>query len=156
MAAHHHYYAPDFCPAFWDCVLRHFHTGRLLSIDKVRDEVISPEALVKWTKDAPDGLFVSTAEQPVTDAYRNVMAWVNGNAQFRLEAREKFSREADGWLVAYAQAHAAIVVTDEKLEPDAKKRVPLPNVCRQFNVRCLNTFEMLRQLGVQFDLSPTQ
>ena len=32
----------------------------------------------------------------------------------------------------------------------------MPNVCRQFNVPYLNTFEMLRQLGVQFDLRHTQ
>lgn len=156
MASHHHYYAPDFCPAFWDCVLRYFHTGRLLSIDRVYDEIRSPDALVKWAKDAPTGLFVSSTEQPVTDTYGKVMAWVYSNSRFTSEAKERFARGADGWLVAFAEVHNAIVVTNEVLDLNIRKRVPIPNVCRQFNVQCLNTFEMLRRLGVHFDLRPTQ
>ena len=83
------------------------------------------------------------------------MNWVQNSSQFKPEAKSKFAAGADGWLVAYAQAHNAVVVTHEKFSADAKSRVIIPNVCQQFNVRYLNTFEMLRQLGVQFDLRPT-
>ena len=161
IGAHRNYYSLDFCPGFWDCVIRHFHDGRLLSIDKVRDEIYNtgkpqkPDALLTWTKAAPRDLFVSSSDQPVMDAYRDLINWIQNNHQYKREAKDEFASVADGWLAAYAKAHNAIVVTHEVLAPDAKKRVPLPNVCRQFNVPYLNTFEMLRHLGVQFDLRST-
>jgi hypothetical protein len=45
----------------------------------------------------------------------------------------------------------AVVVTNEVSAPDAKRKVPLPDLCQQFNIRCINTFDMLRELGVRFD-----
>lgn len=124
-------------------------------MDISKGENVEPDALYDWTKDdAPRDLFVSTAEQPVLDAYANVMTWVHRNPQFLPEGKGKFANGADGWLVAYAQVHRKVLVTDEVLDPRVKRRVPIPNVCKQFCVDYLNTFEMLRQLGVRFDLQP--
>lgn len=83
------------------------------------------------------------------------MNWVQNNSQFKPEAKSEFATVADGWLIAYAQAHNAVVVTHELFRPNATNRVLIPNICRQFNVPYLNTFEMLRQLGVRFVLDPT-
>ena len=57
-----------------------------------------------------------------------------GNSQFLPEAKEQFAGVADGWVVAYARVHNAIVVTHEGFNADVRKRVPIPNVCRQFDV----------------------
>ena len=84
------------------------------------------------------------------------MNWVQNNSQFLPAAKSKFAGVADGWLIAYAQAHNAVVVTHEKFDVRAKSRVFIPNVCQQFRVPYLNTYEMLRQLGVHFDLRPAQ
>ncbi len=162
IGAHRTYYSRDFCPGFWECLLKHFHSGALLSIDKVRDELldiskskdVNPDALYKWTKAAPRNLFVPSSEQPVVDAYRDIMAWVYGQPQFKQTGIRDFAAGADGWLVAYAQVHTITLVTQEAYDPKIRKKVPIPNVCQQFNVDYLNTFEMLRQLGVQFDLRP--
>ena len=54
--------------------------------------------------------------------------------------------------MAYAKSHNAIVVTNEAFDPNVKRRVPLPNLCKQFDVECCNTIHMLRGLGVMFDL----
>ncbi len=155
IGAHNGYYAPAFCPAFWDCVIRYFHAGRLISIDQVFTEITGPSGLVQWVQSAPVGLFVSSQDQPVVTAYRTILNWVQSNPQFHTAAISKFAAIADGWLIAYAYVHNAVVVTHETFSADAKSRVLIPNVCQQFNVRYLNTFEMLRQLGVQFDLRPT-
>jgi hypothetical protein len=163
IGAHRTYYSFDFCPGFWICLLLHFHGGTLWSIDKVRDELldmskskdVKPDALYKWTKAAPRELFVPSSERPVVTAYKEIMAWVQNEPQFMSAAVSEFAAEADGWLIAYAYVRGAVVVTQEVLAPDVRKRVPIPNVCQQFNVDYLNTFEMLRQLGVQFDLRPT-
>lgn len=152
MAASRNYYALDFCPAFWKCIYQYFRAGRLRSIDRVFAEIKGPRDLVRWAKNAPDGLFAFSGDQQVVSNFAGLMDWVEGNSQFFTEAKTEFASAADGWLVAYAQAHNATVVTQEVLAPDAKKKVPIPNVCQQFNVPYRDTFEMLRQLGVQFDL----
>ena len=155
IGAHNDYYAPDFCPAFWDCILQYFCAGRLISIDRVFTEIEKPVDLVQWAQDAPNDFFAFSGEQPVRNAYSTIIDWVQNNSQFKPEAKSKFAAVADGWLVAYAQAHNAVVVTHERFSADAKGRVLIPNVCQQFNVPYLNTFEMLRQLGVRFILEPT-
>ena len=153
IAAHRSYYALNLCPGFWDCLIHHFNAGRILSIDRVRDELVGyGDALSDWVRDAaPPELFVPSLGEAVTDAYREVMRWVYANRQFTIQAKNEFSQGADGWLVAYARVHNVILVTLETHHPDARRRVPLPNVCEQYGVPRVNTFEMLNELDVRFD-----
>ena len=156
ITAHRSYYAFDLCPGFWGCLIHHSNAGRILSIDRVRDELVGyRDALSDWVRDdAPPELFVPSLGEAVTDAYREVISWVYANRQFTIRAKNEFSQGADGWVVAYARAHNAIVVTLETHRPNVQNRVPLPNVCDQFGVDRINTFEMLRALGVRFAWRP--
>ena len=99
-------------------------------------------------------LFVSSAAEPVIDAFMEMMNWVQGNSQFLSEAKEQFAGVADGWVVAYARVHNAVVVSHEVFNSDVRKRVPIPNVCRQFDVDYRDTFAMLRELEVRFEWTP--
>ena len=149
--AHRRYYAQDLCPGFWECLTHYCNEGQTLSIDRVRDEIlISSDQLSEWVNQAPDDLFLSSAEPLVVNAFIEMMDWVQGNGQFQPEAKVEFASVADGWLAAYARVYNAVVVTQEVFNPDVRKRVPLPNVCRQFGVDCRDTFEMLRELEVCF------
>jgi len=78
------------------------------------------------------------------------MGWVYAQDQFLDAAKADFADGADGWLVAYTSSKGYVVVTHEVLNPDIKIKVPIPNVCDAFGVSYVNTFEMLRQLGVRF------
>lgn len=149
--AYQRYYEFDICPGFWQCLEHYCREHRVVSIDRVKDELVGRgDALSDWAVNAPQELFTSSLEVPVTEVYREVMIWIYSNQQFFREGKDKFSNGADGWLVAYAKAYGGILVTHEEPRPNAKKRVPLPNVCHQFNVEYRNTFDMLRQLGVRF------
>ena len=133
--AHRRYYGLDLCPGFWECLRHYGERQRLLSIDRVRGELLQGrDALQKWVKDTPGALFVSSAEPAVGDAFEEMMAWVEGNTQFRREAKAEFAAAADGWLAAYAKVHGAVLVTHEQYSPDVKRRVPLGNICQQFGV----------------------
>ena len=155
ITAHRSYYALTLCPDFWECLLNYYDTGRILSIDRVRSELTGKgDTLSRWVDGVPKGLFAESLEDAVTDAYREVMAWVYANDQFLPRAKNEFSRGADGWLVAYARAHNAKLVTLEAYQQNVKRRVPLPNVCDQFGVDRADTFEMLRDLGVRFGWQP--
>ena len=81
-------------------------------------------------------------------------SWVKENCQFRPEAESEFANTADGWIAAYASVHNGIVITHEVFRKNVKRRVPLPNVCKEFNIDYQNPFEMLRELEVRFDWEP--
>ena len=66
--------------------------------------------------------------------------------------RDHFLAKADPWLIAKAMSSGAIVVTHESLVSDATKKVKAPNICKQFGVQCINTFEFLRQTKAKFGL----
>ena len=151
MTAFHHYYAPALFPGVWHFLGHHYSHGNLVMIDRVYDEILYPPELVSWVEQAVSDSVASTATQQVVDAYVTLMDWVQDNPQFNPSARDDFARGADGWLAAYAMVHGAVVVTNEVSAPDAKRRVPLPDLCRHFQIRCINTFEMLRELGARFD-----
>jgi hypothetical protein len=153
--AHRRHYAFDICPGFWDCLIHHHGTGRIVSIDRVRDEILAGDALEIWAKDsAPSTLFAATADTAVVQNYVDMVSWVKANSQFNTEAKTDFAEVADAWLCAFAKAKAQhVVVTHEELSPLAKRRVPIPNVCRQFGVGYVDPFTMLRDLTVRFHWS---
>ena len=147
IAAYRDRYPPDLFPDLWDSLSHHLSSGRVLIIDRVSDEILFPNGLVQWVEQAANGYFPSTATQPIADAYRQLMDWVQENPQFTQVARADFARGADGWIVAYAMVHGAIVVTNEVAAPDARRKVPLPDLCNQFHIRSINTIAMLREIA---------
>jgi hypothetical protein len=149
--AHRRYYTMDLCPGFWKCLEHYCEESRVLSIDRVRGEISEGDALDEWISQAPDGLFAPTAQVEVVEAFTEMMTWVQDNGLFLPQAKDEFARVADGRLVAYAKAHDLVVITQEVFAADSRKRVPIPNVCRQFDVPYDDTFSMLRALGVRFD-----
>lgn len=156
--AHRRWYAFYFHPGFWDFLLIMHAQGRVVSIDRVRKEILAGDELEQWVADkAPKTLFESTATTEVAGNFAAMMQWVQDHEQFKPEAKAEFASVADGWLPAYALAHPNhVVVTHEELSPDAKKRVPLPNVCKQFGVPWMDTFAMLRELKAQFVLKDAE
>ena len=154
MAAHRDHYPPDVCEAFWDCLEHYCTEGVVLSIDRVEDELLGPEELVDWSKRVSNIMFPSSGLDRVVQVFSQMQSWVQNNDQFLPMAKDEFARVADGWLAAYAKVHGALVVTQEVFNSDVKRRVPLPNLCRQFDVRCCNTLDMLRGLGVRFEWQP--
>lgn len=157
IAAKNAYYAFDICPGFWAGLLRHHRQKRVFSITRVRGELLSgrkDEDLVQWVqKEVPDEFFLDVDEGEVPAAYTDVMMWTQRQARYFEQAKAKFATGADGWLVAYARVHGAMVVTNEKPEPDSKKAIKLPDVCDAFKVPYRDTFLMLRELGLRFDLT---
>lgn len=74
------------------------------------------------------------------------------HSRYRDHAGAKFASGADGWLVAYAKVHGGVVITNEQPRPESRAEIKLPDVCTQFNVWYKDTFLLLRELSLQFDL----
>ena len=150
------YYRFSFCPAFWDFLPRAAGEGRLLSIDKIHAELsIGGDALATYASTRlGNAFFRDSAEDDVIAAFAQLVAWVTAQAQFSQTAKNEFASGVDGWLIAYAKVHSCVVVTQETLAPDARRRVPIPNVCNAAGVLHCNTFEMLESIRPQFMLAP--
>jgi len=148
--AKNRYYAFDIVPKFWECLKEHAATGRTRSIDRVKGELVKgKDELADWASKKCPEAFDSTDDDKVIAAFRQIMVWVQSQPHFMDAAKTQFAECADGWLVAYAQVHDCTVVTHEELRAGAKKRVMIPNICRAFNVPWVDTFTMLRGLGVR-------
>ena len=145
------YYAFDIAPPFWESLIHHASNGRIQSIDRVKKELErGKDELATWATTRFSDAFASTDEENVIESYSEVMSWVQAQGRFSDAAKADFAAGADGWLVAYARTKGGTVVTHELPATDARRKVPIPNVCDAFGVNYDDTFEMLRQLGVRF------
>lgn len=151
--AHKRYYGFDLCPGFWEAMIRQHRVDRVFSIDRVKREIDkSKDKLAEWAKaKAPKAFFKNTDNKEVIEQFARMVAWVQGETQYRQEAKDEFASVADGWLIAFAKAEGLIVVTDEVFNREIRKKVKIPNVCRHFKIECVNTFQMLRELGILFE-----
>jgi hypothetical protein len=148
------YYAFDFNTPFWDLLLELGRDGKICTIDRVDDELSSKGdkgPLRSWF-DASFSEFIRPSVDADTIAqYQELMIW-SSSQDFLAHAKEEFAREseADAWLAAYAKAHMCTVVTFETFEPNRKNRVKLPVACTHLDVPFVDTFKMMRELGLRF------
>lgn len=93
----------------------------------------------------------STHGKKTVKQYQEIIQWSGSHTQFKEYAKEEFAdeRKADAWLVAHALATKRVVVTEERFSHNIKNRIPIPNVCKEFNIQYTNTFEMLRNLDIR-------
>ena len=143
------YYDFDLVPRFWTELAKNAQNGHIKSIDRVLDEINTrDDDLKKWV-DRFEAWFLNTEYGDVLDAYASVISWAL-KENYKERAKNDFAQadNADAWVVAYAKARDCIVVTEGYFNVDIKKKIPVPSVCRNFDVRCLNTFDMMRELGI--------
>jgi hypothetical protein len=146
------YYGFDICPGYWSSLLVQHDARRLFSIDRIADELNEQDDTVKqWIEnEVPDTFFKKTEDQAVIDKFQQLVNWVYSQPQFTAAARHEFASVADGWVIAYAAVNGLTVVTHEQFAPEARRKVPIPNVCVEFDVKYVDTFSMLRELGEKF------
>jgi len=144
--AKNHYYGPAICPGFWEW-LDHAHAnGKVLSIKKVRDELMGREDwLASWAKQRKK-MFIDTNEEQTYESLRILTSWVCDN--YGSAAQAKFLGDADFVLVGYAHAYKHTVVTTEIAS--SGKQVKIPNACKEMDVGCVNPFQMLAAEKVRF------
>ena len=148
--ASRHYYAFDIAPRFWQILIDHGRSGDLLSIDRIKQELVrGKDELAEWANNDFHENFVSTEDDDVIAAYRRIMIWSQDHSQFTPSAKAEFASVADGWLVAYALAKHCIVVTREQFDANIRRRVKIPNACQAFSIKYVDTFQMMRELGVK-------
>ena len=151
LEAHKKYYKPSLVPAFWKLLADDSNVKKIRSINKVRAEIYSHNKfLVNWA-DNSFKRWDSVENKKTINWYKTIIAWsVDSGHKFTEDAKETFARNdnADPWLVAHAIATKRVVVTEEIYNDNIRRNIRIPNVCNAFNIKCLNTFQMLDELRI--------
>lgn len=147
--AKNQYYGMDICPAYWDWLDQQFELGEVASIEMVGMELkAGNDELAQWAKDRPHH-FISNDDQPTQQVFIGIVQRLMAG-DYNAGSRDNFMAKADPWIIAKASVLGAAVVSHEsRLEPTTKK-VKVPNVCEEFGVTCISTFELLRTLQARF------
>jgi len=153
--AHRSSYPLDIAHSFWRKVKELADTEKMISIDKVRDEIFENEdELTEWVKDnISSSFFKDSRDKSVIAEYRKVAQWAESRSgHYKRKAIDEFLEfeKADAWLVAYCLVTGDEIVTQEVSDPNRKNKIKIPDVCNHFGVPFLNMMDMFRQLGVQF------
>jgi hypothetical protein len=151
--AHKRYYSFDIAPGFWQALKQKAEENLLISIDRIYSEIDKfgeDDELKTWAKTEFKDYFISTDHIEIFTAYSEIMEWAINQSQYNKSAKSEFASVADSWLLAYAKAFNSTIVTHEEYKPEIKRKIPIPNVCRAFDIPYINTFEMLRRLNIRF------
>jgi len=151
--AKNRYYNMTVCPAYWQWLRQKFASHDVASISMVGDELKKgDDELADWAKDHP-ALFIGVDDVGTQTCFAQVANLiVSQSAQMKAGAVEDFLSGADPWLIAKAMATHGTVVTHEAYNPNAKRKFLIPNVCEQFGIGWMNTFDMLSRLEARFIL----
>ena len=114
----------------------------------VYDELVVgvQDDLALWIRERRRSGLVVEPDAEVQAALREIANYVNGN--FPASRAASFLGGADPWVIAHALATSGVVVTQEARVPLNSTKVKIPNVCTVFSVESMNTYRMLRELGV--------
>ncbi len=148
--AHRMHYPFDIFPSFWNKLLELGNNGSILSIDKVKQELIGgQDKLCNWCQEAIDpNFFVNSSD--CLDKYQEIINWANNNSQFNSNAKAEFLKAdlADPWLIAYALKNDCEIVTYEVSRPESKRNIKIPEPCNHFGVKYLNLIDLFKELNV--------
>ena len=146
------HYGLDFCPAFWEWLIKQNAEGAVFSIEKVDDELQAiADELADWSAKRGPGFFLKP-DASMLAVLGRVSSWTTGQ-RYEPAAVSTFLQVADYYLVAQALAHGHTLVTHE-VPADSKKKIKIPNACIGLGVKCMTPFEMLRRERARFILGP--
>ena len=148
--AQNRYYGMDFAPGFWAQLAKRAEVRSVVSIDRVKEEVRSDKEpdMNEWIDNDFKIGFLSTNVDSIAGKFAEVMESVQSNTQYSPHNVAEFARGADGWIIASALLGNYTVVTKEKYAPQNSKKVKIPNICEKYGIRCIDTFTMIRELGI--------
>lgn len=149
--AHRRYYSFDIAPAFWCELKKQAEKGKIVSIDHVFEELNhsnDEDKLRLWANNEFKKWFESTDDEKVFKAYSEIITWAMSQ-EYNDPAKSEFATVADSWLIACAKARNYTIVTHEVYDNHIRRKIPIPNVCRAFEIPYIDTFEMLRRLHIK-------
>lgn len=145
--AKNHHYRMGFCPGYWDWLDSAYASGKIASIQLVYKELIDYEDdLSEWARQR-NFHFLPIDDEATQSCFAKVAEFVMNMPNPSQGSKAEFLSGADPWLVAKAMNTGATVVTHEALVPPISKKIKIPNICREFGVPYMGTFDLLEELS---------
>lgn len=150
--AKNRYYGMNICPGFWDWLLAKNASGDIYSITMVRKELEKGNDELKTWAQVNDQIFELESDEATQESYSKIAEYSMGLSDLKTGAQAEFLAVADSWLIAKAKATSSVLVTHEQFNLKARKKILMPNICEEFDVRWMNTFDLLNELEAEFIL----
>lgn len=119
----------------------------VLSLELTHTESKKADDLEKWAKKL-DGVLFLPPDNSIQLCYTQIVQAVNDNSQYKVYETQLFLAKADPWVIAYAKACGGKVVSFECSKP-LQKKPKIPDVAASFDVKCVNLWDILDELGFQ-------
>ena len=141
-------YSFTLAPTFWNWLLASTTAGKIRTPVSVHAELLQhKDQLSRWVKmHRSCGLFVNPSAE-----IQALVGRIGVVVQSKYESAQskKFMSGADPWVIAHAIADRGVVVTHEVLGGDGCKEVKIPNICRDFSVKCLAPYPAFEALKLR-------
>ncbi len=131
------YYDLDLALPFRNFLRSEASNDVLGSIDKVYEEIMrGNDQLRDWSRNEFSQYFCSTEIREILSNYQRVAQHARSVPQHDQRAKDVFMQasNADTWILAFALTHDVTVVTHETLDRNIVKRIPIPNICEDFQM----------------------
>ncbi len=137
-----HFYSPELFPRIWEMMDELIQSGVIVATQMILDELApyDDEAL-KWVRDRRKSFIIDVDpdQEALVDMIVNnleLQGFVDPNST---------TDQADPYVIALALKYKLVVVTDEKRPK--RGRIKIPDVCRYYNVECIDFQTFLSQIG---------
>jgi hypothetical protein len=138
--------------SFWEWMARQVGVGNIVSPRRVYQEVAENEKhqdeLAKWVRHRREKGLCIAPSRLVQERLQSVTEYVV--TKYSIVEALDFLKGADPWIIAHALEDHGIVVTKESEMRSNALKARIPDVCDHFNVKCVDTLEMLKQLKAKF------
>ncbi len=139
------YYPFDRVPQFWDWILDRARSSEIKIPFEIMQEIeagSTQDDLSKWAKANKSTLLLN---EQATNAHLNTIK--SQGYGTNLSSADLTTIGKDPFLMAYAMVDTSkrCVVTTEASKPSRKGiNRHIPDVCNQFGISCINTFQLIR------------
>lgn len=160
ITANNTFYSFDIAPSFWQKLNELAERNLFSIIDRVYDELVfvnkekpeNEDELSFWIRTEYKGEVHTTRNIEVVNMYSQIIQKMTQDtpymSHYSTSAKADFARgsNADAWLVAYAKIFNYTIVTFETYDPNNKKNIKIPVVCKEFGVDYINLHEFMRRM----------
>lgn len=139
---------PENFPSFWRQWEELVSDGTITSVREVKRELDNRDGtdfLQAWVK-KNKALFITPSSEELM-VVQQILAISRFQALIGTQATLRGTPVADPFIVAAAKVKDGVVITEERLKPNAAK---IPNVCEHFKIPCTNLEGFMSQQSWSF------
>ncbi len=150
------YYAFDLIPAYWKELAKSTHSGNLILLDMVKEEIDKgKDPLSQWLNEQTGFIICNHVSPEIILKYQEILQYIQTCGLYKEQALQQWAagNAADPWLIAAAAVNKYTLITAEVPSGGLSIKTPnkyakIPDVANAFGVKTSDLYYMMRQLGI--------